>query len=93
MGIEKEAFLPLLDEFGLTTDCTMAELAKHESVQKLISEEIDKINQGLAQFESIKKFKIVPEEFSLENFLTPSLKVKRKLVAERYADLIEAMYQ
>jgi long-chain acyl-CoA synthetase len=93
VGIEKEAFLPLLDEFGLTTDCTMAELAKHESVQKLISEEIDKINQGLAQFESIKKFKIVPEEFSLENFLTPSLKVKRKLVAERYADLIEAMYQ
>jgi long-chain acyl-CoA synthetase len=68
VGIEKEAFLPLLDEFGLTTDCTMAELAKHDSVQKLISEEIDKINQGLAQFESIKKFKIVPEEFSLENF-------------------------
>ncbi len=93
VGIEKEAFLPLLDEFGLTTDCSMAELAKHESVQKLISEEIDKINQGLAQFESIKKFKIVPEEFSLENFLTPSLKVKRKLVAERYEDLIEAMYQ
>ena len=93
IGIEKEAFLPLLDEFGLTTDCSMAELAKHESVQKLISDEIDKINQGLAQFESIKKFKIVPEEFSLENFLTPSLKVKRKLVAERYGDLIEAMYQ
>ncbi len=93
IGIEKEAFLPLLDELGLATDCSVADLANHEAVRKIIEVEIENINQGLAQFESIKKFRIIPEEFSLENFLTPSLKIKRKSVTERYKDFIEAMYQ
>lgn len=93
IGIEKERFLPMLDELGLPTDCSIADLAKNEKVKEILQKEIDTINQDLAQFETIKKFTIVPEEFTIENFLTPSLKIKRKVVSARYSAIIEAMYQ
>jgi long-chain acyl-CoA synthetase len=51
------------------------------------------MNTDLAQYETIKKFYVVPEEFTTDNFLTPSLKIKRKVVSERYIKEIEAMYQ
>jgi long-chain acyl-CoA synthetase len=93
VGIEKERFLPLLEELELPSDCNINDIASHPRVIELIEEEIDQINQELAQFENIKKFHIASEEFTSENFLTPSLKVKRKLVYQRYQDTIEAMYQ
>lgn len=93
IGIEKERFLPKLEELGLSTDCSLEELYRHEKVKEIIGKEIETINQELAQFETIKKFSILPEEFTVENFLTPSLKIKRKLVVARYSSMIEAMYQ
>ena len=93
IGIEKERFLPQLEELGLSSDCTIEDLAKNEKVIAIIQKEVDHINQDLAQYETIKKFTIVPEEFTIENFLTPSLKIKRKVVSARYAAIIEAMYQ
>jgi long-chain acyl-CoA synthetase len=93
VGIEKESFLPLLEEMGLPSNCSIAELAVHPKTIEIIRDEIEQVNQNLAQFESIKKFTLVPEEFSVENYLTPSLKVKRKVVSVRYASEIEAMYQ
>ena len=93
IGIEKERFLPKLEELGLSTDCSLEELYRHEKVKEIIGKEIETINQELAQFETIKKFSILPEEFTVENFLTPSLKIKRKLVTARYSSIIEAMYQ
>ena len=93
IGIEKERFLPLLEEMGLPTNCGLSDLATSEKVMEIIAKEIEAMNQELAQFETIKKFRLIPEEFTVENYLTPSLKVKRKLVSERYKDIIEAMYQ
>ena len=93
IGIEKERFLSILDELGLPSDCTLEDLAENDKVREIIEKEIDLINQDLPQYETIKKFKVLPEEFSVENFLTPSLKVKRKLVTARYSIIIEAMYQ
>jgi len=59
----------------------------------LVNEKVAAINRELGRFETIKKFRIVKNEFSIENGeLTPSLKVKRKLVAEKYRTLIEEMY-
>ncbi len=92
VGIEKERFIPLLDELALPSDCSVMDIARHEKVKEIIQKEIDEINQELAQFESIKKFTIITEEFTTENFLTPSLKIKRKLVVERFKDGIDAMY-
>jgi long-chain acyl-CoA synthetase len=92
VGIEKEAFLHMLDELNLPSDCTVSDLARSPKVRELLQKEIDELNQDLAQFETIKKFTIVTEEFTTDNFLTPSLKIKRKLVSEKYKKEIEAMY-
>lgn len=92
VGIEKERFLPMLEELELPTDCSVMDLALHPKVKEVIQNELNEINQDLAQFETIKKFTIVTEEFTTDNFLTPSLKIKRKVVVERYKAQIEAMY-
>lgn len=62
-------------------------------IQALIEDEINVRNQELPSYETIKKIALVPE-FTIENeALTPTLKVKRNVVMEQYADKIEAMYQ
>ncbi|MCB1154752.1 long-chain fatty acid--CoA ligase, partial [bacterium] len=55
---------------------------------------VDKVNKNLARFEQIKKFTLVDHEFSEANgVLTPSQKIKRRVVNEKYKDLIDAMYE
>lgn len=93
VGIEKERFLKILDQLDLPSDCSIIDLAQSPKVREILQKEIDEINQDLAQFETIKKFSIVTEEFTTDNYLTPSLKIKRKVVSERYKTTIEAMYQ
>ena len=67
--------------------------ATDADVQALVQTEVDEVNRHLASFESIKYFRILPGDFSPESGeLTPSLKVKRKVVAQRYGPLIEEMY-
>jgi long-chain acyl-CoA synthetase len=92
VGIEKDRFLSILESLGLPTNCTLADMAQNSKVREIIQAEIDEVNQEVAQFESIKKFSIITEEFTTENFLTPSLKVKRKMIINKYQDLIEWMY-
>jgi long-chain acyl-CoA synthetase len=92
VGIEKERFMNMLDELELPSDCSVMDLAQNSKVREVIQKEIDEINLDLAQFESIKKFSIITEEFTTDNFLTPSLKIKRKPVIERYKSQIEEMY-
>ena len=55
---------------------------------------VDAANERLARFEQIRRFAILPAELSIEGGeLTPTLKVKRREVDRKYADLIEAMYR
>jgi long-chain acyl-CoA synthetase len=55
---------------------------------------IEELNRDLAQYERIKRFALLPREFSIEaGELTPSLKVRRKVIEERYRDQIEALYR
>ena len=69
------------------------ELVKDPKVVKLYKELVDKVNGGLAHFESIKKVTVVPEEWSVEEGeLTPSLKLKRRVITEKYKEQIEGMY-
>jgi len=50
-------------------------------------------NKQLASFESVKKVRIVPKDFSIQaGELTPTLKIKRNVVTEKYAGLLEEMY-
>lgn len=93
VGLEKERFLPYLEQLGLSPDCSLTELSESPQVREWIQHDIDAVNQELAQFETIKRFQVIPEEFTTNNYLTPSLKIKRKLVTERFKDEIEALYQ
>lgn len=64
---------------------TIADLAKSPQVNALIEGEIKVINESLAPYERIKQFTILPEDFTIENgLLSPTLKLKRKLVYARF---------
>ena len=63
-------------------------------VVSLYQEIVDALNRELSQFERIKRIAILPAEFTIESGeLTPTLKVKRKVVEERWRDAIEALYK
>jgi long-chain acyl-CoA synthetase len=69
------------------------EAFRHPRITELIEIEVQTVNKQLASFESIKYFRVLERDFSQETGeLTPSLKVKRKIVTERYRDVIDAMY-
>jgi long-chain acyl-CoA synthetase len=70
-----------------------AELARSPEVEKLVHQEVDKVNEGLTHVEAVKKFRILERRLDKdEGELTPTLKVRRKIIEEKYADLIESMY-
>ncbi len=72
---------------------SLEELLKSREVNDLIRSVVDEKNAELASFETIKDFRLL-DEFSIENgLLTPTLKVKRNIAMERFADVIDEMYR
>mgnify|MGYP000718730177 FL=1 len=90
-----------LDPEKLETEASNAGSAAHTSesaascpqMMSYIQSQVDEINKTLARVQTIKKFTIIPADFSIEGGeLTPTMKVKRKIVREKYGDQIESMY-
>jgi long-chain acyl-CoA synthetase len=78
-------------EHGLPED--VATLSREPAVQELIQAEIDRANEKYAQVEQVKKFVILDHDLSqATGELTPTLKVKRNVVNEKYAGLFDALY-
>lgn len=72
---------------------TPEEMAKSAELKERISKEIDYLNTKLGHWEQIKRFELTPEVWSIElGLLTPTLKLKRKAVKERYLKLYNKMY-
>jgi long-chain acyl-CoA synthetase len=70
-----------------------ADLLSKPAVNAEYQAVIHRVNQGLANFETIKRFYLVPDEWSMESGeFTPSMKLKRRVVVARYADKIAALY-
>lgn len=70
-----------------------ADLARNERIYKLIQAHIEERQCELASYEKIKRFTLLPDPFSIENGeLTDTLKLRRRVVAEHYAQEIEKMY-
>jgi len=70
-----------------------AEMVAHPWVQSLIGSEVKRLTANLAQYESIKRFALLPEDFSFANgSLTFTLKLKRRVVEQQYRDVIESLY-
>jgi long-chain acyl-CoA synthetase len=69
-------------------------LTTHPEILRLIKSEIGRLLPDLADYEKIRKFSIIGEELTVENgTLTPTLKVKKRVLLDRYKDAIEAMYR
>jgi long-chain acyl-CoA synthetase len=69
------------------------ELAGSREVHDLIESQVTEANQSLERWETIKRFEILPSELSVEEGeVTPSLKVRRRAVEEKYADMLNTMY-
>lgn len=69
------------------------EIVKNEAINKLYKTKIEEFQTSLASFEKVKKFVLMPAEFEIgSGEITPTLKIKRKVVSEKYKDLIEQMY-
>ena len=72
----------------------LADLSKKEEVYELYRQEVHIKNEKLASYETIKKFFILEEDFDQDkDELTPTLKVRRKVVTERYRDILENLYK
>jgi len=68
-------------------------LIQNESIVKRIQKEVDIFNEGFGQWEKIKQFRLLPNEFTIEGGeLTPTLKFKRKIILEKYKQEFESIY-
>jgi long-chain acyl-CoA synthetase len=89
--LDPEEILPWAKEQGLPED--VAQLAESDEVGELVQRELDRANSNYAQVEQIKKFTVLDHDLSIEEGeLTPTLKVKRNVISERYADLFDSLY-
>jgi len=71
-----------------------SELVAHPDVQQLVVNAVQEVNANLARVEQIKKWHVFDREFAMENEeITPTLKVRRKAIIDKNADLIEELYQ
>ena len=76
-------------DFGSTEEVT-----KHPKVVEAFAKVVETTNAGLARYEQVKKFAVLPLMLSIEDgTLTPTLKVKRRVVEQQYTGLIEGLYQ
>lgn len=91
--LDPDAVAVFAREHSLPTD-RWDTLVRHPKVVELVQAAIDKVNGGLASFETIKQFRILPQQFAMESGeLTPTMKVKRAVAYDRYKNLFEQMYQ
>ncbi len=78
-----------------STTCprTLPHLCEESSVREMIGEQVERANLRYAPVEQVKRFAILPHDLTQETGeLTPTLKVKRNIVAEKYADVLDALY-
>ncbi len=77
----------------ITIGTTNEEIVANLKVIERIQEEVDKLNEKFGNWEKIKRFELTPDLWSIEGgHLTPTLKLKRKVVMEKYLDLFNKIY-
>ncbi|MEQ8910627.1 MAG: AMP-dependent synthetase/ligase [Vicingaceae bacterium] len=73
---------------------TDAEMAKHQTIHERIMEEVEKYNENFAQYEKVKKIILSPFAWSIDtDEMTPTMKVKRRVIMEKFKDDIEKCYR
>jgi long-chain acyl-CoA synthetase len=89
--LDEEEIVPWAKEKGLPED--ISELAEQDEVREIVQQELDRANSNYAQVEQVKKFTILDHDLSIDSGeLTPTLKVKRNVIYDKYEELFEGMY-
>jgi long-chain acyl-CoA synthetase len=89
--LDMEECAKLCEERGWPAD--PAELRRNDEMRAIIQEHLDKINEKFARVEQVKKFEILPHDLSQETGeLTPTMKVKRNVVADKFEKDVDALY-
>ena len=79
---------------GIPAQLTPEEQLGHPKVKEHFQNTVERSNQGLPHWSTIKQFRVVPAELTVENgLLTPTLKVRRNRVRSQFAEIIDAMYE
>jgi long-chain acyl-CoA synthetase len=87
---------PLLEDWARTNDIAFSSRAKlvaNPKVQALYDGIVEEVNKNLARFEKLKRVLLVPDEFTADNgALTPTMKLRRRVIEERYRSQIDKLY-
>ena len=79
---------------NINVGSTPKEIASNEEVKKRIQEDVDIHNEKFGKWERVKRFELTPDEWSIEaGHLTPTMKLKRRIVKEKYLDLYNKIYE
>jgi long-chain acyl-CoA synthetase len=91
--IDQDAFPAWKKAAGKPADATVADLREDKDLRAEIQSAVDEANKAVSRAESIRTFRILPEDFTeASGELTPSLKLKRTVVLKQYADEVAAIY-
>jgi long-chain acyl-CoA synthetase len=89
--LDEEEIAKWAEERGLDGD--VAALARRDDVRALLQAVVDEVNADLARFEQVRSFAVLPRDFTPEdNEVTPTLKLRRRVVEEHFATEIEGLY-
>src|SRR5262249_30057190 len=93
LTLDPAALKKWADEKGITYG-TLAEVNASPQLRAFLEPHVAAVNTTLASYETVKYWDILPEDFTIANeLLTPTLKIRRKAIYQRYGDRFEALYQ
>jgi long-chain acyl-CoA synthetase len=90
---EWEALSQAMTAAGEAKPQTRTEWSRHPAAIKIVQQEVAQLTRTLADYERVRRIALLSEEFSIDNGeMTPTLKIKRRVVDEKYGQLIEELY-
>lgn len=93
LTLDTEAFTTWKADAGKAADADLPSLLADDDLGVLIQEAVDAANASVSQAEAIKRWHVLPQDFTIESGdVTPTLKLRRSLVVERYADAVAQLY-
>jgi long-chain acyl-CoA synthetase len=89
----EEELRSLVSELGIDATTPLDVLCEDQRVVSAVQRDLERYQRDLAKYERVRRIALIPEPFSIENgLLTPTLKVKRREIGQRYEALCERLY-